>query len=131
MDPLAASPPFGRFATTSDKLFSATIPFIFVFAAYFFLIHKARVHREKAAIPKYDAISPSVLTKIASKQVLRDLSGNVDVAVVGSGIGALSTAATLARQGFKVAVFEQNQVVGGCTHTFERDGFGERSGVQC
>jgi len=70
-------------------------------------------------------IPSSIVTHIPSKQVLHDLSGNVDVAIVGSGIGALSNAVILARQGLKVVVFEQNQTVGGCTHTFEKEGFGK------
>jgi all-trans-retinol 13,14-reductase len=68
-------------------------------------------------------IPSSTVKHIAGKEVLRGLSGNIDVAVVGSGIGALSTAANLARTGLKVAVFEQNQTAGGCTHTFEKEGF--------
>ncbi len=51
------------------------------------------------------------------------------MAIVGSGIAALSNAAVLSRQGFKVAVFEQNSVVGGCTHTFTKDDFTFDTGV--
>lgn len=106
------------------------VPLLFVFAAYIFLIRRARIHASKASLPKYDAIPSSTVTHLASKQVLRDLSGNIDVAVVGSGIGALSSAAVLARQGYKVCVFEQNQTCGGCTHTFEKgDGFEFDTGV--
>ena len=54
---------------------------------------------------------------------MHDLSGKIDVAIVGSGMGALSNAAALARQGYRVAVFEQNETVGGCTHSFEKEGF--------
>mmetsp|Transcript_8117 Transcript_8117/g.14135 ORF Transcript_8117/g.14135 Transcript_8117/m.14135 type:complete len:630 (-) Transcript_8117:204-2093(-) len=102
---------------------SACVPFLFVFAAYFFLIRRARVHSERAKLPKYNTIPTSTVKHIPNRQVLRDLSGNIDVAIVGSGIGALSNGATLARQGYKVAVFEQHQTVGGCTHTFEKEGF--------
>ena len=84
---------------------------------------------ESKKLPKYDAISSSQLKHIASKQTLRDLSGNIDVAIVGSGIGALSNAAVLAQHGFKVAVFEQNNTVGGCTHTFTKEGFTFDTGV--
>jgi len=84
---------------------------------------------ESKKLTKYDAISSSQLKHIASKQTLRDLSGNIDVAIVGSGIGALSNAAVLAQHGFKVAVFEQNNTVGGCTHTFTKEGFTFDTGV--
>ena len=111
------------------KLLPSCVPLVFIFAAYFFLIRRARLHSYAAKLPKYDVIPSSTVKHIASKQVLRDLDGNIDVAVVGSGIGALSTTVTLSRQGFKVAVFEQNQTVGGCTHTFEEKGFGKL--IQC
>ena len=105
------------------------IPLIFIFAAWFFLIRRAKLHMKSKKLPKYNAIDSSQLQHFASKQSLRDLSGSIDVAIIGSGIGALSNAAVLARQGFKVAVFEQNSVVGGCTHTFTKDNFTFDTGV--
>ena len=96
-----------------DRLLPVCMPLLFISGAYYFFIHTARVHSQKAKLPKYDTIPNRTVKSVPSKQLLRDLSGNIDVAIVGSGIGALSTAATLARQGLKVAVFEQNQTVGG------------------
>jgi len=49
----------------------------------------------------------------------------VDVAVVGAGLGGLTTAALLARQGLKVAVFDGHYVAGGCGTMFSR-GSGDR-----
>lgn len=105
------------------------VPLIFIFAAYFFLIHRAKLHIKRKKLPKYNDISSCQLKHIASKQTLRDLSGSIDGAIVGSGIAALSNAAVLSRQGFKVAVFERNSVVGGCTHTFTKDNFNFDTGV--
>ena len=48
---------------------------------------------------------------------------NFDVAVVGSGLGGLTTALELARNGYKVAVFEQHRVAGGYAHSFKRKDF--------
>ena len=46
-----------------------------------------------------------------------------DVIVVGSGIGGLSCASLLAKDGFKVLVLEQHSQVGGYCASFQRDGF--------
>jgi len=46
-----------------------------------------------------------------------------DVAVIGSGLGGLTTALELARNGYKVAVFEQHRVPGGFAHNFKRKDF--------
>lgn len=45
------------------------------------------------------------------------------VIVVGAGIGGLTTAALLAQQGYKVKVYEQADIPGGCASTFRRRGF--------
>ncbi|MGW5001411.1 phytoene desaturase family protein [Streptomyces hydrogenans] len=46
-----------------------------------------------------------------------------DAVVVGSGAGGLTTAACLARQGRRVAVFEQHYTAGGYTHAYRRRGW--------
>lgn len=45
-----------------------------------------------------------------------------DAIVVGAGLGGLSTAAFLATNGRRTLVLEQNQVVGGCSQVFRRQG---------
>src|SRR5271170_7644832 len=45
---------------------------------------------------------------------------SVDVAIVGAGLGALVAGAHLARQGYRVACFEQHYVAGGCATQFSR-----------
>ena len=44
----------------------------------------------------------------------------VDIAIVGSGLGGLVTAAYLAQRGLSVAVFESHYVAGGCATQFSR-----------
>jgi phytoene desaturase len=46
-----------------------------------------------------------------------------DVIVIGAGLGGLSSAALLAKQGRKVLVLEQSDRIGGCCSTFEREGY--------
>ncbi|KAL6094586.1 uncharacterized protein ACO6RY_15961 [Pungitius sinensis] len=52
-------------------------------------------------------------------KVPRDL----DVIVIGSGIGGLTAGATLAKAGKRVLVLEQHDQAGGCCHTFIEKGF--------
>jgi all-trans-retinol 13,14-reductase len=42
-----------------------------------------------------------------------------DYLILGAGLGGLSAAACLARQGYTVAVFEKHYLPGGCCHTFD------------
>jgi C-3',4' desaturase CrtD len=45
------------------------------------------------------------------------------VVVIGGGIGGLTAGALLARRGYRVQVFDQAIVAGGCASTFQRRGF--------
>lgn len=47
----------------------------------------------------------------------------IEVAIVGSGMGSLTAAALLAKRGFQVTVIEQNYLAGGCTSSYWRKGF--------
>ncbi|MEM9327828.1 MAG: NAD(P)/FAD-dependent oxidoreductase, partial [Bacteroidota bacterium] len=48
---------------------------------------------------------------------------HTQVAVIGSGFGALTCAALLAQKGLRVTVLEQNYLPGGCTSSYWRKGF--------
>lgn len=52
-----------------------------------------------------------------------DLEEHYDSIIVGSGMGSLTTAAILAKEGQKVLVLERHYTAGGFTHIFKRKGF--------
>ncbi|QCK15032.1 phytoene desaturase family protein [Mangrovivirga cuniculi] len=54
---------------------------------------------------------------------------NTDVAIVGSGLSSLVSAALLATEGVKVSIFEQNYLPGGCTSSYWRKGYTFDSGA--
>jgi all-trans-retinol 13,14-reductase len=51
------------------------------------------------------------------------ITGQYDVIVIGSGLGGMSTAAFLAKEGKKVLILEGHYEPGGFTHTFKRKGY--------
>lgn len=51
------------------------------------------------------------------------------IIVIGSGMGALSTASLLVRDGHEVTVLEQNYLIGGCTSSYWRKGYIFESGA--
>lgn len=51
------------------------------------------------------------------------LSKNYDSIIIGSGMGSLTTAAILSKQGQKVLVLERHYTAGGFTHVFKRKGY--------
>ena len=52
-----------------------------------------------------------------------------DVVIIGSGLGGLSSAAILSREGFRVCVLEKHFQIGGCLQTFKRDGIVFDTGI--
>ncbi|MBI2521987.1 MAG: NAD(P)/FAD-dependent oxidoreductase [Bdellovibrio sp.] len=55
----------------------------------------------------------------------------IDVIVIGTGMGGLSCGAALAKMGKRVLALEQHYVPGGMTHTFKRKNFIWDVGVHC
>lgn len=51
------------------------------------------------------------------------LSDNYDAIIIGSGMGSLTTAAILSKEGNRVLVLERHYTAGGFTHIFKRKGF--------
>lgn len=57
------------------------------------------------------------------------MENNYEVIVIGSGLSGLSIAYILAKNGFKVAVFEKNVQFGGCLQSFKREGVTFETGM--
>ena len=55
-----------------------------------------------------------------ARRVRAPLPSEVDVAIVGCGLGGLQAGALLSRAGLRVACFDQHYVAGGCATMFER-----------
>ena len=60
---------------------------------------------------------------IESYKRKNNLEDNYDVIVIGSGMGSLTAAALLSKEGKKVLVLERHYVAGGFTHVFKRKGY--------
>ena len=52
-----------------------------------------------------------------------DFEDKYDAIIIGSGMGSLTTAALLSKEGKKVLVLERHYVAGGFTHVFKRKGY--------
>lgn len=78
--------------------------------------------------PWHSPLAPGVAVGAPSSP--QDRSPEIDVAIVGAGLGGLTAAALLARAGARVAVFEQHDKPGGFCHCWEGvlvDGAGRRT----
>jgi len=60
---------------------------------------------------------------IESYKKKNNLEDNYDVIVIGSGMGSLTAAALLSKEGKKVLVLERHYTAGGFTHVFKRKGY--------
>ena len=57
------------------------------------------------------------------------IESTYDAIVIGSGMGGLAAASLLAQRGSKVLLLEQNDLLGGCTQSYERRGYRWNIGV--
>ena len=67
-------------------------------------------------------LTPSTI-RIGRRYRPQRLEQDYDAIVIGSGIGGLTTAASLSKVGKKVLVLEQHYTAGGMTHSYSRNGY--------
>lgn len=65
---------------------------------------------------------PDEASAATRRRARSDVPEEVDVAIIGAGLGGLTAAAYLAQRGVRVAVFEAHYVAGGCATHFARGG---------
>jgi len=71
---------------------------------------------------KKAALAPSTI-RVGKRYRASRLDGPYDAIVIGSGIGGLTTAASMSKMGKKVLVLEQHYTAGGYTHSYSRNGY--------
>jgi all-trans-retinol 13,14-reductase len=89
-----------------------------------------RHRRYVASLPKYTELPDTALHHMASKEELKQFDHKLDIAIIGSGMGALTTASILCKcTSYKVAVFEQHSTIGGSTQMYHHNAYDFDVGV--
>ena len=78
-----------------------------------------RRKRARAYTRSWRDVDESILKVGGTQQRLSALDGQIDVLIVGSGMGALSCGSFLSKVGYRVALLEQHDVIGGALHSFK------------
>ena len=78
--------------------------------------------KQTEALKSKRSKKPSTI-RIGTRYRANRLEGDYDAIVIGSGIGGLTTAASLSAMDKKVLVLEQHYTAGGFTHAYSREGY--------
>lgn len=90
------------------------------------------ISKPKQYKKQYEKIDTSNYKRVDSTKDRYNISKipqNIDVILIGSGIGGLSCAAYLSKVGKKVLVLEQHYIAGGCCHVFDEKGVEHETGI--
>ena len=94
-----------------------------------YILHTSKPKQFKK---QYDTIDTSIFKRVDStrdRYKTSKIPNNIDVIVIGSGIGGLSCAAYLSKVGKKVLVLDQHYIAGGCCHVFDEKGVEHETGI--
>lgn len=105
-------------------LFTLLIISIFYYYSTIILTRKFNFTKKNYDTSKYKRVEIN-----RDRYSAKKIPENLDVIVIGSGIGGLSTAAFLSKTGLKVLVLEQHYIAGGCTHSFLDHGIEHETGI--
>ena len=106
--------------------------FILLYGSY--MIYKIKTNSNKINIKNNSPASNFDYTEsfrdlTKDRYSKRKVPNDIDVIVIGSGIGGLSCAAYLSKMGKKVLVLEQHYIAGGCCHVFDEKGVEHETGI--
>lgn len=99
---------------------------IFIFFIFFIILIKYLYNERHNRKPKefiLEKIGNYGKGNIKNGYSKRKIKADIDVIVIGSGLGGLTTAALLSKVGKRVLVLEQHYIAGGCTHSFIDKGY--------
>jgi len=99
-------------STTTTKAIATSVVACGAYAIY-------RLFIKRPACPNVQTSDNPIKEGFSMKKIPKDL----DTIIIGSGIGGLSTAAILAKEGKRVLVLEQHDIAGGNLHTFTDNGY--------
>ena len=108
------------------------LQFIIIGRGFYILYTKFNLYYSK---PKLYIKKPLHTIETKRTDITRDrynkskIPNDIDVIIIGSGIGGLSCAAYLSKVGKKVLVLEQHYIAGGCCHVFEEKGIEHETGI--
>lgn len=86
------------------------------------LVLRWRLQRYWGSLPSWKQLDGASIKVGGSAKKLAAYA-DVDVVVIGSGLGGLTCASILSKGGYRCVVLEQHDVIGGSTHTFEDKGY--------